>query len=108
MKSRAYRRQGFLGDRLAQEEKEKRLAEIEKYPDRHVHSWGDLQECCALQGSVQEDLLKAHQKFVDFGPDYKKLCSTLDGPCACGQVHLATPAYLEVIKALNRNKRLGL
>lgn len=63
---------------------ETKLEEIKSNPDRHKHSWEDLQACCMFNGSFDPTLMDAHP---ELGRNGGQKCDVVDGPCSCGAWH---------------------
>lgn len=63
---------------------ETRLKDIKANPDRHKHSWEDLQACCMVNGSFDPMLMEAHP---ELGRNGGRKCDVVDGPCSCGGWH---------------------
>lgn len=67
--------------------KEKRWEHITKHPERHLHDFEKLIECCMVDGVIDTKLMQAHSDYVDFGSNGGRKCDVLSGPCACGAWH---------------------
>jgi len=64
-----------------------KLKDIEEHPDRHHHSWKDLQACCMVDGAISFQIMDAHPKMIGSGGNGGNTCDVTEGPCACGGYH---------------------
>jgi len=65
----------------------KKLDNIKKHPERHNHSFIELQACCLFEGTIDSALMDAHSEYIDLGTNGGVKCDTTSGPCSCGGYH---------------------
>lgn len=63
------------------------LQEIRDAPEKHRHTYDDLQKCCIVNGALDVGLVDAHSGLATFPGDTRGKCDVFDGPCACGAWH---------------------
>ena len=61
-----------------------RLQDIHKHPERHRHTFGGLDACSTIDGSIYLHLMGAHPAL---GYNGGQKCDVTSGPCACGAWH---------------------
>lgn len=66
---------------------EKKLLDIKSHPEKHKHSFENLQICCINKGAIDMRVMDAHAEYVDLGTNGGISCDTTSGPCACGAWH---------------------
>lgn len=69
-------------------DREERKREIIEHPERHRHSFSELQRCCMVEGGALDmGLVEAHSTAAPLGRNGGIACDVTDGPCACGAWH---------------------
>ena len=64
-----------------------RFEDIQQHPEKHKHTFDELQECCMLDDAIDSFLMDAHSRFVNLGTNGGVRCDVTSGPCACGAWH---------------------
>lgn len=62
------------------------LKDIQEHPERHRHSFIELDACCTIDKVVDMALFEAHTAAVG-QTNGGVACDTVSGPCACGAWH---------------------
>ena len=62
-----------------------KLKEIQDHPERHQHTFEDLQRCCFDDGALDMQLMEAHAQGM--GTNGGRRCDVSNGPCSCGAWH---------------------
>jgi len=64
------------------------IAEIQLYPERHIHiDLESLQSCCMIDGVLSIRLVNAHSELIDMGSFNGRRCDVVVGQCGCGRIH---------------------
>ena len=76
------------------------LADLQQYPERHIHiDLAGLTSCCTIDcvdgqrsiRAVDAELVEAHSHYVDMGSNGGRRCDVVSGPCSCGAWHNQLP-----------------
>lgn len=67
--------------------REAKLKEIKTHPERHRHTFEELQRCCFQDGALDMQLMGAHEMHAAVGTNGGRSCDVTSGPCACGAWH---------------------
>ena len=67
--------------------REEKLKDIQEHPDKHFHTWIDLQACCIVDNAIDCQIMDAHPKMAGSGSNGGNACDVTEGPCACGGWH---------------------
>ncbi len=66
---------------------DEKLKDIKEHPDRHRHTFEDLQRCCFHGGALDMRLMEVHEIHASTGTNGGRSCDVTSGPCACGAWH---------------------
>jgi hypothetical protein len=67
--------------------REEKLKEIKERPERHRHTFEELQHCCFQGGALDLRLMDAHEQYAQTGTNGGRRCDVTSVPCACGAWH---------------------
>lgn len=70
-----------------QEWQDKKIKDIKSHPEKHKHSFIELQACCIFEGAIDLFIMDAHSRYIDLGSNGGTKCDTTSGPCSCGGYH---------------------
>lgn len=67
------------------DEIQSRLRDIREHPEKHRHSFEELQRCCMIDDVLDLRLMEEHEGV--YGSNGGRRCDVSSGPCACGAWH---------------------
>ena len=78
--------------------------DIRVHPERHMHTFPELERCCFNDGSLDLKHMDLHSAFVDLGTNGGIRCDVIEGPCSCGAWHTFSLERKEELQKINKKK----
>jgi hypothetical protein len=66
---------------------EEKVNHIKQYPEKHQHTFAELQKCCFVKGALDMMVMEAHSIYAPVGRNDSSKCDVTHGPCSCGAYH---------------------